>query len=280
MRISQIAIVLTLFCWIAGCSNNKQDDPELGNIKIKDLAPEDQNDTQSVLKAINFELHVFEQPADSLKEIAEIRRTLDTRQFRYNNQMAFSSNSFSVYYGRKQSLAKIDSMLAATSARRLSSISILISEGQEETITVNVVNLPQVVYFTSSSGTKEGVHIGPGLLGLRFKTEKAKDSNEACSVTAYPVFTLPAANTIPQLDEQLKMRDFPFTSAAFGVTMSEGDFIFLAPEKYTGEPDSLGSLFFNNPSGSMFFDSDKHKPLVLKQSVRLFLLACTWIDIK
>jgi hypothetical protein len=281
IRISQIAIMLIVLCLITGCHNNQQDDPALGKIKIQDLAPDDQNDTQSVLKAINFEFHIYEMPADNLKEIGEIRRTLDTRQFRYNNQVAFNSNLFSVYSGRMQSLAKIDSMLATTSARKISTISILISENQEETLKINAINMPQVVYFTSSNGTNEGAHVGPGLLGLRFKAEKAADSNDACSITAYPVFALPSGNTIPQLDERLKMREFPFTSAAFGLTMGEGDFILLAPEKYVAnQPDSLGSLFFNNLAGSMFFDTDKHKPLVLKPAVRLFLLVCTWIDIQ
>jgi hypothetical protein len=276
IRIYQMAIALILVCWITGCRNNPQDDQ---HIKINDLAPQDQN---SVLKTVSFELQVSELPADNLNQLDEIRQTLETRPFRYSSELAFSSNFFSVYYGRLQSLATINSMLAATSTQKITSMTMLMNESLVETIPVNAINFPQVISFISSNGTEEAAHVGPGLLGLRFKTEKAEDANErACNLTAYPVFAVPSGNTIPQLDERLKMREFPFISAAFGLKMRVGDFILLAPEKYTGSrPDFLCSLFFNNPAGSLFFGEDKRRPPVLKPSVRFYILICTRIDIR
>ncbi len=282
IRTCQIAAVFCLALWVTGCHKQPSDNPLLDNIKIGQLAPNDQNDRRdAILKTINFDLYVFEMPADNIEALEEIRSTLSVQPFKYSSRLAFSANSFSVYYGRIKLLKTVNDLLKTASAQKATTMSLILNEGQEQTITITAMNFPQVVYFNSSSGLKEGAHIGPGILGLRIKAEKTETANVSCNVTAFPVFALPSGNTIPELNDRVKLREFPFTAAAFGLKMGAGDFIFLAPEKYTGsQPDYLSSLFFNIPGGSLFFAENKRKAPELKPSIRIFLLVCTWIDIE
>jgi hypothetical protein len=84
--------------------------------------------------------------------------------------------------------------------------------------------------------------------------------------------------TIPQLDARAKLREFPFSAAAFGLKMSPGDFILLGPKEYISDQTALGGLFFSNPKGSLFLNETERKPLERKPAVRIFLLVCTRIN--
>jgi hypothetical protein len=277
-RTCQITTVVCLVILIAGCpgSNGK---PPLNHITLGQLG-DGSNGQVELLKTVNFEMQVFEIPADNLKDFDEVRRTLDTQPLKYTNQISFSANSFSAYYGRIQSLATLNDLLTAAEAHKLTSMSLMMNEGQEPTINIVTLDFPQVVFFTSEAGKKEGARIGPGILGLRLKAEKTESADNSCAVTLIPVFAIPTGNAIPELNAQMKKREFPFPSASFGLNMRVGDFIVLAPEEDTAsQPDYLASLIFNNPGGSLFFSPDKRKPPQLKPAVRIYILICNWIDI-
>ncbi len=92
------------------------------------------------------------------------------------------------------------------------------------------------------------------------------------------MYSLPTQSAIPQLRAQMKRREFPFTSAALGLKMSPGDFVFLAPKEYVSDQTSLGGLFFSNVRGRMFFNAAKRKAPERKTAVRVFLLTCARID--
>ena len=280
IRSFQIAALITFSMYLAGCPA-PEEDPLWNDTKINDLAPEnsDGNPQQQQLQTINFDLHIYEIPADNIGKIDEIRRTLDTRPLRFNSRLAFSANSFSVYYGRLQRWNAISDLLIEAGGERRSRTSLLLPDGQIEDITVAVFDHPLTVYYTSSQGlNKEGANIGPGLLAMRIKAGNSPTLRDAANVTIYPVFKVPIGSTIPQLEVGMKSREFPFTAAALGLYMSPGDFIILSPEKYVTDQSTLGSLFFNNPKGSMFFQIDKRKPPVFKPSFRVYMLTCTGIN--
>jgi hypothetical protein len=100
-----------------------------------------------------------------------------------------------------------------------------------------------------------------------------------CNVDACPVFSPPKlSSSIPQLTARAKLREFPFTSAAFGLRMSPGDFVFLGPKKYVSDQTALGGLFFSKPKGSLFFGATERKEPERKPAIRIFLLVCTGIN--
>ena len=278
IRIIHIAALICLYLSLAGCPT-PEEKPLWDQTKIDDLAPQN-NDGRSqnkTLQTINFDLHIYEVPADNIRKIDEIRRTLDTIPFRFNSRLAFSANSFSVYFGRLQTWNTITDLLFTAGGERRSRTSLLLPDGQTEDITVAGFDYPLTVYFTSSQGAMEGARIGPGHLVMRIKAGSSPTLSDVTNITIYPVFLVPVVNAVPQLDAQIKLREFPFTAAAFGLNMSPGDFIFLSPEKYVTDMSSLGGLFFNNPRGSLFFQKDRRKPPEFKPSFRVYMLTCTGI---
>lgn len=278
IRATHIAVLICLCLSLAGCQE-PETKPWWDETKIDDLAPrsEDGRSQNRKLQTINFDLHIYEVPADNIRKIDEIRRTLDTRPFRFNSLTAFSSNSFSVYFGQLKTWNTITDLLVIAGAERRSRTSLLLPDGQAEDFTVAGFDYPLTVYFTSNRNTKEGARIGPGHLVMRIKAGSSPTLNDVANITIFPVFLVPLGNTIPQLNAHSKLREFPFTPAAFGLNMSPGDFIFLAPEEYVTEESSLGALFFNNPRGNMFFQKDKRKPPEFKPCFRVYMLTCTEI---
>ncbi|MBN2180713.1 MAG: hypothetical protein JW715_02270 [Sedimentisphaerales bacterium] len=279
VRFIQIAALICLYSWLAGCIPPDEDSLTNGT-KIQDLAPKynDGNGAENQLQTINFDMHIYEVPADNIDKIDEIRRTLDIKQFRYNNRLAFSNNFFSVYFGKLNQWNIISDLLINAGAERRSRTSLLMPDGQTKDFTVAGFDYPLTVFYTSSYGLKEGARVGPGFLTMRIKVGNSPSLRDAAEVTIYPVFTIPIGTSIPELDTQIKTREFPFTAAAFGLNMNPGDFIFLSPEKYVEDQSTLGYIFFNNPRGNMFFEKDKRKPPELKPSFRVYMLTCTGIN--
>lgn len=280
IRAIQIAVLICLTLWLVGCPA-PEEESLWDKVKINDLAPEydDSNPQEKHIQTINFDLHIYEIPTDNIGKIDEIRRTLDTRPLRFNSRLAFSANSFSVYFGQLQMWNTVSDLLITAGGERRSRTSLLLPDGQAEDITITGFDYPLTVYYTSSHGLKkEGARIGPGILAMRIKAGNSPALSDACNITIYPVFLVPIGSTIPQLDARMKSREFPFTAAAFGLNMRTGDFILLSPEEYVTDQSTLGSLIFNNPQGSLFFQKDKRKPPELKPAFRVYMLTCTGIN--
>jgi hypothetical protein len=276
-RIVYIGIQVCLSLWLAGCPA-PEEKTLWDEIKIGDLAPEETDTREKHLQTINFDLHIYEMPGDNFRKLDDIRRELDVRPLRYNSRLAFSANTFSAYFGQFQQWNTTVDLLTAAGAERRSRISLLVPDGQTEDVTIAGFDHPLTIFFISSNGSKEGARVGPGMLSMRLKTGSAPALTNISNVTIYPVFLVPIGSVIPQLDARMKLREFPFTAAAFGLNMSPGDFIFLAPEEYKDDPSSLGNLFFNNPKGSLFFNDNKYDPPELKSAFRVYMLTCTSIN--
>jgi len=211
-RATHIAVLICVCLPLAGCYAPEEKSP-WDEMNIDDLAPRtgDDRPQNKKLQTINFDLHIYEVPADNIREIDEIRRTLDTRPFRFNSQRAFSSNSFSVYFGRLQTWNTVADLLVTAGAERRSRTSLLLPDGQTEDITVAGFDYPLTVYFTSNRGTREGARIGPGHLVMRIKAGSSPSLSDVANITIYPVFLVPVGNAISQIDKRIKLREFPFT---------------------------------------------------------------------
>jgi hypothetical protein len=278
IRTFQIAVLCFLGFCLFGCENPDENSPLWKDTSINELAPKNPNNTPNeiLLKTINFDLHTFEIPANNIRELDEIRRTLDTRSLQFINHLAFSANSFSVYFGQNQTWNTVYDLLLIAGAQTVTRMALMLPSGETENIIIKEIYQPQIVYYTSSQDFREGVHIDPGVLALRIKVENPPILNGTCNMTACPVYTLLTGNTIPELDTRLKLRDFTFDAAAFRLNMKPGDFIFLAPEKYIIDQSTLCGLFFSNPQGRLFFNENKIPER--KPAVRVYLLACVGVN--
>jgi hypothetical protein len=274
---SVFCILFSVFC-LAGCAKPKPEMPIWEKVKIGDLTPQDAGKTQQVelLKMTKLDVHIFEIPADNIAEIDKIRKKLFIRPLQLKDYKAFSANSFMVRFGQVDLWRQTNDWLLGAEGRNVANISLMLADGQAQTIAIAGLNRPQTIFYTSANSSKEGANVGPGVLGLRIKAEKIPGSRGVCDLVAFPVFSPPTESTIPQLDTLGKLREFPFTDAAFGLKMSPGDFVFLAPKEYVSDQTALGGLFFSNPRGGLFFS--KTKAPEYKPAVRIFLFVCTGIN--
>ena len=269
-------MVLVCACFtLTCCKSPVQSEPSQEHIKIGDISPPNDNKVVGKpINTINLDVHVFEIPSENSDEISDVWGLLQTEPLRFHNQKTFIANSFVVRFGRVRMLDRINDMLQTCGGQKIVTVSLLIPEGQTNDFTVKAINTKQNVSFIAENGRGDETTIGPGTLGLRIKAEKIPGLRDVCELVTYPVFTVPAVSSIPQLSIRATAREFNFSSAAFGLRMAPGDFILLGPEKYDSSQKTLDSLLFSNPEGSFFSDIPKRMTPVRKSSVRVFLLVC------
>jgi hypothetical protein len=275
--LSAICILFSVFGF-SGCVKPKPQVPIWEKVKIGDLAPRDGSKTQQteLLKITRLDVYIFEIPADNISEIDKIRKKLFVRPLQLQNYKSFSANSFLVRFGQVDLWRQTNDWLLGAEGRSIVNVSLMLADGEAQTITITGLDRPQPIYYTATDGLRKAANVGPGIFGLRVNADKIPGSRGVCNLVAYPVFTPPEQGAIPELKAIEQSHEFPFTCAAFGLKMSPGDFVFLAPKEYIGDQTTLGGLFFGNPKGGLFFS--KTKSPEYKPAVRIYLLVCTGIN--
>lgn len=273
-------VLCTISFFLSGCVEPKKESPVWEDIKITDLAPTEGGKPRPSqrFKTINLDVHVFEVPAENIKKLDKIRKNLYIRPLRLRDYGAFHANSFWIRFGHRRKWNEVYELLDAAKGQRINRISLMLPDAWPETFAITRLDRSQSIFYTAIDGAKEAAQIGPGIFALRIKAKTIPTSPGRCSVTAYPVFTPPVKSTIPELDAQVKRREFPFTVAAFGLDMRPGHFVVLAPTEYVEDQTTLGGLFFTNPEGRLFFSDDENTPPERKPVFRVFLLLCTQVD--
>ena len=273
---SVFCILLSVF-FLTGCKSEPEQ-PVWENLKIGDLTPYDSGEPtpEQLFKTTKLDVHIFEIPAENVKMLDRIRKRLFIRPLRLKDYDAFNANSFMVRFGQVDMWKQTTDWLLDAEGHSLTRVSLLLSDGQAQTIAIAGLDRPQTIYYATADGTNQGANVGPGVFGLRVKAEKIPGSRGVCDLVAYPVFSPPTKSAVPQLDARGKLYEFPFTGAAFGLKMSPGVFVFLVPKEYINDRTSLSGMFFNSPQASLFFS--KTKVPEYKPAVRIFLLVCTGIN--
>jgi len=283
IRIFQITVLCCAGLALTGCSAPQENQPIWQQVKITDLAPSHRakQPGEQLLKTINFDVYVFEIPAENISKLDDIWEILYTKPLQFNNYDTFRANSFLVGLGQVQMWGKIADLLRAADGKRTRRASLLLPDGQADDLTVVRLYDEQTIFYTSTDGSMGGATIGPGTLALHIKAEKIPGSRGVCKVNAQPVFLPPMKSPIPQLAAREKTSKVFFTCCRFGAKMSPGDLVFLGPEKYISHQMTLGSLFFSKPEGSLFLkktEGSQPTKAKLKPAVRTFLLICTRIN--
>ena len=279
IRTLQIAVFSGFALLLAGCNGNEEM-PIWEQVKIRDLAPID-NNTQpdaQLLKTINFNVYIFEIPADEIGTMDKVWPMLYTQPLRFNNPNAFSENSFKVGFGQIPMWSRVASTLRSANGIQAGTVSLLVPDGQSNDVAIAALGEEQTVFYISNKGTMEGASFGRGGLGLRVQAEKIPGSRGVCTVSVLPVFSPVKRSRIPLLSGGEKTGEFLFESAGFSLNISPGDFVLLGPEKYDSGQTILNSLLFSKPEGSLFFNELERKPPELRKAVRLFLIVCTSIN--
>ncbi len=279
MRGFIIAVVGLLGVFMAGCPGS-ENEPVLEDIKIGDLAPYDNNQPSQpkLLDTINFEIHIFEIPAENVDKLEKIQNQLFIQPLRLTNYPAFTGNSFSVRFGRFEMFNETVARLLDVEANKVVNASLMLTDSQEQTVSIIGLRGPRTILFTGESGKTEGANVPTGVLGLRMKANRIPGTAGVCNLIVTPVFSPLARSSIPTLDNRVKLREFIFTPTAFGSRMNPGDYIMFSPTEYIDDGESLCSMIFSNPQGSLFVGKGSTKPPEIKPAVRVFLFLCTRID--
>jgi hypothetical protein len=284
------AFTFTVLCYVSfcliGCKGPEQNQPKqvLGTpygeqIKIGDISSPYSNQRSAIisLNTIDFDVHIFEVPAENADKISDLWGLLYTEPLQFNSKQAFIANSFVVRFGRIRMWNRINDLLLAAGGQKLMTVSLILPNGQVNDLTVRGLNIKQSVSYIAADGRSERAVIGPGILALRIKAEKIPNLRDVCELIAFPVFTVPAGSSIPQLFVRAKAREFSFPSVVFGLRMAPGDFLVLGPEKYnppTADKTTLDGLFFSKPEGSLFPSTTGRIAPELKPAIRIFLIVC------
>jgi len=279
IRFFQIAVFISAVLVPTGCKLPQRSKPVWEQAKIGDLAPAGgaKKLDEQLLKTANFKVYVFEMPAENISALNDVWQmlrsssTAESRQMgpvyskrlQFDNHNAFSANYFAADCGQIQVQNIIDLMHTA-GGKTVETVSLLLSDGQAQTIDITRLNSEQTVFYASAEGSMEGATVGPGLIALQIKADKIPGSKYVCDVGAQPVFLPPMVSPIQELADHAKTKEFFFTCCRFRLRMSPGDFILLGPQKYTDQRTTLGGLFFSRPD---------RNPVV-----RTLLLLCTSIN--
>lgn len=279
-RLLEIAVFISVVLELAGCNVPQKSKPVWEQAKICDLAPAHgaEQPKEQLLKTINFKVYVFEVPAENISELDNVWRLLPSsasaktrktgppyvERLRFDNYDAFSANSFVAATGQIQMQNNIFALLRDAQSKTAEIVSLLLFDGQAQTIDITRLNDEQTVFYATAKGKTEGVTIGPGMLNLQIKAEKIPGLKNMCNVSLQPIFSPPKISPILQLADHVKAKEFPFTCCRFRSRMSPGEFIFLGPEKYTDHQTTLEALFFNR---------GEREPVI-----KTFLLLCASIN--
>jgi len=261
----------------AGCERPEGEDgtPIWENIKIGDLGPKSPDAPKAqIIGNIYFDVYALDLPADMVDRFGPVWKMLSAKPIRTNSYTAFAENGFRVRYGRLRIWKDVQAKMAELGAQGAGTTSLMLSEDDPANLPISDVSGRRPIAFVGTDLSKQIANVTPGVLVLRLRAEPVPGARGVRKIIAYPVHTLPASLTIPELDAAARQREFYFGSAAFASQMSPGDFVLLAPNEYTGERNTLGGLFFNKPVGTIFLDPERKRPAERKPTVRLFVLIC------
>ncbi len=279
-----IMVLSCISLCLIGCKEPEQQSEHVWDqVKIGDIARphSDQQSVGASLRTINFDIHIFEIPAENADKVSDVWELLHTEPLRFHSFKVFIANSFVVRFGRVRMWNRIQDSLRSIGGQKIITVSLISPDGQTNDLIITGLNREKRVSYIAANERGEGVRrycrIGPGILALRIKAEKIPDLRDVCKLIAYPVFTVPVRGSIPQLSIRAKSREFLFSSVTFGLRMAPGDFIVLGPEEYnppTAGQETLDGLFFSKSEGSLFPSETGRIAPELKPAVRVFLLVC------
>lgn len=254
-RITKIMFYFFLVTVLAGCKS-PEPKPIWEDIKIGDLAPPNQPTAQTMIKTINFNIEIIDIPRDNAFVLEAIQKILPSVQFEYSSQKAFAENSFWVGFGDGDLWPQIANALDQVKAKKIETISLLLTDGQYEDIAISELPRRTDLYYLSEQGTMEMVRLENGQIAMRVKATKAAGARGVCNFQAMPVYPLPG-DTATQLSYGHKMGEVLFTPMFFEIDMTPRTFILLTPNKVVKGKST--------PAG-YFFDRDKY--------LRIYLIIC------
>ncbi len=249
-------------------------------MKIGDLAPppSEKLSTPQFFASVSMDIYVLDLPADRVDRLDDLWPILSADPIKLSSYNAFTENCFRMRYGRMDVWPQIQSLLAAAGAVKVATNAMVLPVNETTDLGVAELPLAREIAYVGTNLLKQTAHVGPGILTLRLRPESIPWARGVHKIIGYPTYTVPIASTIPELQAKAREREFYFASAAFAVQMAPGDLVVIGPDKYTGERQTLGGLFFSKPEGTLFFNPTQRTAPQMKPAVRVYVLVCAGIN--
>jgi hypothetical protein len=227
-----------------------------------------------------FDLHVFELPTDNIDGLGAVWQLLSAAPIRLMGYNAFRENSFRLLYGKMELWEKLQSLLTEADGQHVTTVSLTVADNDSIDLPIAQIPAARPINFIGHDLSPQVANVGSGALVLRLVAEPIPWARDVRKVIGYPTYLPPSSGAIPELQAQALRGAFFFESAAWACQMGRGDFLVLGPEKYTGERNTLGGLFFNKPDESLFFNPHKQALPQRRTAVRVYVLVCTYVSDK
>jgi hypothetical protein len=248
---------------VLGCDDVGRKEPLLEGVKIGDLSPSGgggQGDNR-IIQTVNLDLLAYEIPAEQMEMLGEVYAMLNTKALRLNNPTAFTINGFRGGAGSISTLALVNNALEGAGGRRLPSTSLLLPHGATDMFSVLRLTKRQRITWLAPDASVEGAEAGPGRLGVEVRARKIEGERPSTYVVGHPFYT-PTLEGLPEkLRERMEAQQLRLRTLGFGLQMTIGDFVLLAPAQYVSRRDVLSGLFFSRAGGT--------------PTVRVYILACS-----
>jgi hypothetical protein len=236
---------------LAGCENNSKG-PQTEGIKIDELAPTGRAGKiiqPRALQTTNIDVITFELSANNISNIDDIWKMLNPGApgLRYNNPTGFSANGLRAGAGKYDAYNKIIASLNSADAKKLSTTSLLIPNGQNEVLNIGRLTRKATISYIDRTGAVKTADVGPANLGLYVSARQFSDSQPVANVQVVPIISTSTEGLPKELAERLKEKDILFYSAGFRAIMKPGDVVLFAPREYNPDETTAAGRFFTKP---------------------------------
>jgi hypothetical protein len=257
-------------------------------MKIGDLAPWRPEDREGIkpLETANFNIYVFELPAERLPALDDAWLILRAERLRFSDGEAFRANSFMAGSGAEPVLNQLVDSLLGAGARRVQTVALLLPDGLGNNVWVGPVPEQRTVFYSTAEGPPEGVTLGPGAMVLRLTSQRYPGLRGLCDLQVQPAFVSPVSSAIPQVAERARKKAFFFEQVGFSLKISPGEFVLLGPAEYIGDGITLASYFFSRPAPDARVkvlpkpreDGSGEVEPYYGPVVRIYLIVCTGVS--
>jgi hypothetical protein len=265
----KILVIFSAMALLAGCDNNRRE-PETKGIKIGELAPTGRRGfdlSGQFLRTTNIDIITYELPVDKIADLNGIWQTLDAGALRYTDAAGFAANGLRAGtsgYGNKN---RITTILKSIGAEKLSTTSLLIQNGQVESVAFGWLNRKTAVSYIGQAGKVETAEVGPAVLALQVYARQlpiGAAERKLSRIQVTPAILASMEGLPAELAARMQKNDLRIHSAGFGLDMKPGDIILLAPN-----PEKISDA---TTAAGMFLTKIGLKPMV-----RVLLFVCTSI---
>lgn len=238
-----------MFCTLTFCGCfqlSKTDVAEeidpIEGLTVKDIKP---IDPVELPHRILFRVFIFEIPAGRVKEFSEVFDKLNRKSIRFVDSSAFEANEFATGLGRAENWQDVALKLDKAKAERKEIKKLLLFGDSENDITVALLNNVQRVSFVGTNSKEIDQEFMPGTFSWTIRARPTPSMRGVAQVEIRPLYRIGGNNYISRL---AKFRNvIPLDAAAFGLNMSSGDFILIAPTTPCDKKITLKNMLFSSP---------------------------------